>query len=111
MGGSTGDGQIDGGGFCCAKSMVGGLTYEWVLKDGLAVGGLAAAVGRCVGCGGSMGGGGCVLILVGLFIYLFIFLRWCWWMWVCVDGGCRRCCSLGGCAVVFDDDDDDGEVV
>ena len=32
--------------------MVGGPACEWVLKDGLAVGGLAVAVGGCVGCVG-----------------------------------------------------------
>ena len=63
VGGSAGDGRIGGGGFCCAKSMVGGLACEWVLKDGSMVGGLAAVVGGCGGCGGPMGGGGCVLIL------------------------------------------------
>ena len=54
----AGDGRIGGGGFCCAKSVVGGPACEWVLKDGLAVkdgsavSGLLAAVGGCVGCGG-----------------------------------------------------------
>ena len=38
--------------------MVGGPACEWVLKDRSAVGGLATAVGGCVGCGGSVGGGG-----------------------------------------------------
>ena len=44
MGGSVGNGRIGGGGFCCAKSVVGGLACEWVPKDGSTVGGLAAAV-------------------------------------------------------------------
>ena len=52
VGGSASDGRIDGGGFCCAKSVVGGSACEWVPKDGLAVGGLAVAVGGCVGCVG-----------------------------------------------------------
>ena len=63
----AGDGRIDGGGFCCAKSVVGGPACECVLKDGLAVkdgsavSGLLAAVGGCVGCGG--------------------------WQWLCFDFG------------------------
>ena len=108
VGGSAGDGRIGGDGFCCAKSMVGGPACEWVSKDGSAVGGLVAAMGGCVGCGGSVGGGGCCCC------WFFFFLRWCWWMWVCASICCRRCCSQGGCAVVVvvvDDDDDDGEVV
>ena len=88
VGGSVGDGRIGGGGFCCAKSVVGGLACEWVLKDGSMVGGLAAAVGGCGGCGGPMGGGGCVLILE-----FFFLIRWCWWMWVCAGGGCQHCCN------------------
>ena len=67
VGGSAGDGRIGGGGFCCVKSMVGEPACEWVSKDGSAVGGLVAAMGGCVGCGGSMGGGSCV----------FLF----WWLW------------------------------
>ena len=39
VGGSASDGRIDGGGFCYAKSVVGGSACEWVPKDGLAVGG------------------------------------------------------------------------
>ena len=39
VGESVGDGRIGGGGFCCAKSVVGGPAYEWVPKDGSAVGG------------------------------------------------------------------------
>ena len=88
MGGSVGDGRIGGGGFCCAKSVVGGLACEWVPKDGSTMGGLAAAVGGCGGCDGPMGGGGCVLILE-----FFFLIRWCWWMWVCAGGGCQHCCS------------------
>ena len=38
----------DGGGFCCAKSVVGGPACEWVPKYGSAVGGLAATMGECV---------------------------------------------------------------
>ena len=53
----------DGGGFCCAKLVVGGPACEWVPKYGLAVGGLAAIVGECAGCGESVGGVGYVLIL------------------------------------------------
>ena len=57
VGGSAGDGRISGGGFYCAKSMVGGLACEWVSKDGSAMGGLVATMDGCVGCGGSVGGG------------------------------------------------------
>ena len=39
------------------------------------------------------------------FFYFLFFIRWCWWMWICAGGGCRRCYSKGGCAVVVDDDD------
>ena len=52
VGWSAGDGQIGDGGVCCAKLVVGGPACEWVSKDGSTVGGLAMAVGRCVGCGG-----------------------------------------------------------
>ena len=45
VGGSAGDGRISGGGFYCAKSMVGGPACEWVPKDGSTVGGLAVVVG------------------------------------------------------------------
>ena len=83
VGGSAGDGRIGGGGFYCAKSVVGGLTCEWVPKDGSAVGGLAVTVGGCVGCAGSVGGSGCVLILVILFIIIFF-------------GGCGRN-NFSGC--------------
>ena len=109
VGRSVGDGRIGGGGFCCAKLVVGGPAYEWVPKDGSTVSGLTTIVGGCGGCGGwrrlCFDFGGFLF-----FLYLFIiFIRWCWWMWVCAGGGCRRCCNQGGCAVV--DDDDDGEVV
>ena len=87
VGRSVGDGRIGGGGFCCAKSVVGGPAYEWVPKDGSTVSGLTTIVGGCGGCGGSVGGGGCVLILVvffSLFIYYFYKV-------VLVDVGlCRR---------------------
>ena len=69
MGRSAGDGQIGGGGFCCAKSVVGGPACEWVPKDGSAVGELAVVVGGYVGCGGSMGGNGCVCVCVFLFYF------------------------------------------
>ena len=42
----------DGGGFCCAKSVVGGPACEWVSKDESMMSGLAATVGGCGGCGG-----------------------------------------------------------
>ena len=50
--------------------MVGGPACEWVPKDGSTVGGLAAAMGGCVGCGGSMGGSGCVCVCVFIFFFL-----------------------------------------
>ena len=53
----------DSDGFCCAKSIVGGPACEWVPKYGSAVGGLAATMGECAGCGESAGGIGYVLIL------------------------------------------------
>ena len=62
----------DGGGFCCAKSVVGGPACEWVPKYGLSVGGLAVIMGGCVGCGGSVGGGGCCCCW-----FFFFFLRCC----------------------------------
>ena len=74
VGGSVGDGRIGGGGFCCAKSVVGRPTCEWVPKDGSTVSGLRTIVGGCGGCGGSVGGGGCVLILVVFFSFLSFFL-------------------------------------
>ena len=89
VGGSANDGRIGGGGFCCAKSMVGGPACEWVSKDESMMSGLAATVGGCGGCGGPMGGGGCVLILE----FFFFLIRWCWWMWVCAGGGCHHYCS------------------
>ena len=46
--GCDGDGQIGGGGFWCANSVVGGAACAWALMDGSAVGGLAAAVGGFV---------------------------------------------------------------
>ena len=52
VGGSANDGRIGGGGFCCAKSMVGGPACEWVSKDESMMSGLAATVGGCGGCGG-----------------------------------------------------------
>ena len=70
VGGSAGDGRIGGGGFCCVKSMVGEPACEWVSKDGSAVGGLVAAMGGCVGCSGSVGGGGCVC--VSFFFFLVV---------------------------------------
>ena len=99
MGGSTSDGRIGGGGFCCAKSVVGGPACEWVLKDGSAVGGLVAVVGGCVGCGGSVGGGSFLFWWLWpqqffwLWLFIYLFIRWCWWMWVCAGGGCQHCCS------------------
>ena len=94
MGGSVGDGRIGGGGFCCAKSVVGGLACEWVSKDGSMMGGLAAAVGGCGGCGGPMGGCGCVLILEFFFFFnkmVLVDVGLCrWWLsallqlrWLC----------------------------
>ena len=119
VGGSAGDGQIGGGGVCCAKLVVGGPACEWVSKDGSTVGGLAMAVGRCVGCGGwrrlcfDFGGfffgcdrnnfSGYVFIII-----IFLFIRWCWWIWICVSGGYWHYYSRGGCTVV---DDDNREVV
>ena len=61
----------DGGGFCCAKSVVGGPACEWVPKYGSAVGGLAATMGECAGCGESVGGVGYVLILEFFFFFFF----------------------------------------
>ena len=119
VGGSAGDGQIGDGGVCCAKLVVGGPACEWVSKDGSTVGGLATAVGRCVGCGGwrrlcfDFGGFFFVvtttifLVVFLLLLLLFLFIRWCWWMWVCVGGGYRHYYSRGGCIVV----DDDKEVI
>ena len=63
--------------------MVGGPTCEWVSKDGLTVGGLVVAMGGCEGCGGSVGGGGCVFIL-----FYFFF------------GGCG-CNNFSGCGFSF----------
>ena len=68
MGGSTGDGRIDGGGFCYVKLVVGGSACEWVPKDGSTMGGLAAAVG----CGGLVGSSGCVLIFFFFFFFLVV---------------------------------------
>ena len=51
------------------ESVVGGSACKWVPMDGLTVGGLAVTVGGCVGCGGSMGGSGCVCVCVFLFYF------------------------------------------
>ena len=57
--------------------MVGGPACEWVPKDGSTVGGLAAAMGGCVGCGGSVGGSGYVCVYV-FFLFFYLFIRWYW---------------------------------
>ena len=65
--------------------MVGGPACEWVPKDGSAVGGLATAMGGCVGCGGSVGGNGCVCVCVCVCVCLVIYkvvllnVGLCWW--------------------------------
>ena len=74
--------------------MVGGPTCEWVSKDGLTVGGLVVAMGGCEGCGGSVGGGGCVsilfyffLVVVAVTIFLVVVFLFLFYKVVLVDVG------------------------
>ena len=48
--------------------VVGVLACGWVPKDGLVVGGLATAMGGCVGCSG--------LVVGCVFCFFFFFLFW-----------------------------------
>ena len=68
VGGLAGDGRIGGGGFCCAKSVVGGPACEWVPMGWQWVGWQR----QWIGVWDALGGGSYVLILVGFFFFFWV---------------------------------------